>query len=154
LLCIARLRMPLLASGSRRAATSGCEGREGAGQTVKEHDRRSIYAGPLTRHFSPAVTVLNSLQFHGRSVGADLYGGGHLELHRAKARYDLLHNQPEEPDRARPSAAPVARRPAGGSAPPSSAGGHQASLVLQPHLLFASLIVCAAGAGLVAASPS
>jgi hypothetical protein len=27
-------------------------------------------------------------------------------------------------------------------------------LVLQPHLLFASLVVCAAGAGLVAASPS
>jgi hypothetical protein len=70
--CIARLRMPLLASGSRRAATSGCEGREGAGQTVKEHDRRSIYAGPLTRHFSSAVTVLNSPQFHAGSVGADL----------------------------------------------------------------------------------
>jgi hypothetical protein len=46
----------------------------------------------------------------------------------SKARHDLLHNQPEEPDRARPSAAPAARRPAGGSAPPSSAGGHQASL--------------------------
>jgi hypothetical protein len=27
-------------------------------------------------------------------------------------------------------------------------------LVLQPHLLFASLVVCAAGAGLVAAPPS
>ena len=28
------------------------------------------------------------------------------------------------------------------------------SLILQPHLLFASLVVCASGAGLVAASPS
>jgi hypothetical protein len=40
--CSETLRMPLLASGSRRAATSGCEGREAAGQTVKEYDRRSI----------------------------------------------------------------------------------------------------------------
>jgi hypothetical protein len=44
--------------GSRRAATSGCEGREGAGQTVKEHDRRSIHPGPadqalFTRCHSP-----------------------------------------------------------------------------------------------------
>jgi hypothetical protein len=70
--CAARLRMPLLASGSRRAATSGCEGREGAGQTVKEHDRRSVYVGRLTRHFSLAITVLNSWQVHAGKVGADL----------------------------------------------------------------------------------
>jgi hypothetical protein len=64
--------MPLLASGSRRAAASGCEGREGAGQTVKEHNRRSIYAGPLTGRFSPGVTVLNSTEFHGEMPNADL----------------------------------------------------------------------------------
>ena len=62
----------LLASGSRWAATSGCEGRYGAGQAVKEHDCRSICAGPLTRRSSPVVTVLNSPQFHAGSVGADL----------------------------------------------------------------------------------
>jgi hypothetical protein len=37
---------------------------------------------------------------------------------------------------------------------PASAVRGEASLVLQPHLLFVSLVVCAAGAGLVAAPPS
>ena len=70
----------LLASGSRWAATSGCEGRYGAVQAVKEHDCRSICAGPLTRRSSPVVTILNSPQFHAGSVGADLARRSHLGL--------------------------------------------------------------------------
>jgi hypothetical protein len=58
-----RLYMPLPASGSRRAAISGCEGREGAGQTVKEPGRRYAYAGPLTSHFSCAFTIPYRTQF-------------------------------------------------------------------------------------------
>ena len=64
--------MPLMAASGRRAATSGCKGREAAGQTVKELDNPFIYAGLLTRHFSPAVTVLSIPKFHAGSVGADL----------------------------------------------------------------------------------
>jgi hypothetical protein len=64
--------MRLLTSGSRRAASSGCEGREGAGKMVKEYHRRFAFVGPLTRRSSLAVTVLNSRQFHAGSVGADL----------------------------------------------------------------------------------
>jgi hypothetical protein len=46
-----------------RAAISGCEGREGAGQTVKEPGRRCAYAGPLTSHFSCAFTISYRTQF-------------------------------------------------------------------------------------------
>jgi hypothetical protein len=73
--CVARFRMPLPALGSRRAAISGCEGREGAGQTVKEPDRRSVYAGLLTRRFLHLFTVLNSPQFHAEASAQISHGG-------------------------------------------------------------------------------
>src|SRR5215207_4274924 len=43
--------MPLPASGSRRAAIGGCEGREGAWQTVKEPDRGFVHAGGVHQAF-------------------------------------------------------------------------------------------------------
>jgi hypothetical protein len=39
---------------------------------VKEPDHLLAHAGPLTSRFSPAVTILNSPQFHAQSVAADL----------------------------------------------------------------------------------
>jgi hypothetical protein len=43
--------MPLPTSGSRRAAISGCEGRDGAGQTVKEPDRCFAHAAGVDQAF-------------------------------------------------------------------------------------------------------
>ena len=90
--------------------------------------RRSSGSSPNSKRSVEQLRCSERCTSPGERTFDPSHRGGHLELHRAKARHDLLHNQPEEPDRARPSAVPAARRPAGGSAPPSSAGGHQASL--------------------------
>ena len=59
-------------SGSRRAATGVRNNRRVCSATMEDHDGRFGHRRPLTWRSSHALTVLNTTQFHVRSLGTDL----------------------------------------------------------------------------------